>query len=195
MPSINLIPPEMLNHRRRARRGRRWLLGIGVAYTLALVPWLREEQAKAHLAESQAVMGALDLSLAEMRGAARDSQGRLVSLESEWQRAQQLRAKRTWSSVMDLVIKALPADVWLETVSTDPAVPQPTAANKTEGLIGRDGPRRLVLAGYATQIEALFAFERALRTVDEFKIIHLAAVQEATVNGVQVTRFTAECAW
>ena len=73
MPSINLIPPEMLNHRRRVRRGRRWLVGVGIAYTLALIPWLREEQAKAELAEAYHVMDTLDRSLDAMRGATQAS--------------------------------------------------------------------------------------------------------------------------
>ncbi len=215
MPSVNLIPLELLLKRQKIRRIRLWLMIGGATWVLASVPVVRELSAAYQLSSQRAAVDIIAEQLENAHRRRRQSAERLKLLRQEVARAEKLRYKRLWTAMISVIAESIPEGVWLTRLSTDPPQPQvdpgarsPLSHRRTKGsdpqavsdagydtLIGKAGPRRLLLEGRALGLEDIYAFVDALNALDIFENASIRAVRSDVSEGIKVTYFTMECEW
>ena len=136
-------------------------------------------------------------------------------LRQEVARAEKLRYKRLWTDMISVIAGATPERVWLIQLSTDPAKP-PVSSRTTaplslrrsadsdvntatpagyDTLVGKAGPRRLLLEGKALGLEDIYAFVDAVNDLDIFENASIRSVRGDVAGGLKVTHFTMECEW
>ncbi len=91
MPSVNLIPRELLLQRRKVRRVRMWLLIGGATWIFASIPVIRELSAEYQLNSQSTAVAAISDQLDHAHARRRQSAGRLLMLRQEVARAEKLR--------------------------------------------------------------------------------------------------------
>ncbi len=215
MPSVNLIPRELLLRRRNVRRVRMWLLIGGATWIFASIPVIRELSAEYQLNSQNTAVGAISDQLDHAHARRRQSARRLLMLRQEVARAEKLRYKRLWTDMISVIADATPERVWLIQLSTDPAKP-PGSARTTaplslrrsadsdvettttagyDTLVGKAGPRRLLLEGQALGLEDIYAFVDAVNELGIFENASIRSVRGDVAAGLRVTHFTMECEW
>lgn len=215
MPSVNLIPAEYLLRRRKQGRIRMWLIAGGVAWIFATIPVVREFSAEFQLSTQRAAAATISEQVRTARSRRGESATRLKLLHQEIARAQKLRYKRLWTAMISIIAEAVPDRVWLTRLATDPKEPAVTsgvtsvlsrhrsheasgvAASSVgyERLIGKSGPRRLILQGQALGLEDIYGFVDALNDLQIFENASIRSVRGDQNEGIPVTRFTLECEW
>lgn len=215
MPSVNLIPAEYLFRRRKQGRIRMWLIAGGVAWIFATIPVVREFSAEFQLSTQRAAAATISEQVRTARSRRGESATRLKLLHQEIARAQKLRYKRLWTAMISIIAEAVPDRVWLTRLATDPKEPAVTsgvtsvlshrrsheasgvAASSVgyERLIGKSGPRRLILQGQALGLEDIYGFVDALNDLQIFENASIRSVRGDQNEGIPVTRFTLECEW
>ncbi len=214
MPSVNLIPRELLLRRRKIRRVRMWLLIGGATWIFASIPVIRELSAEYQLNSQSTAVAAISDQLDHAHARRRQSAGRLLVLRQEVARAEKLRYKRLWTDMISIIADATPERVWLTQLSTDPAKP-PVSSRTTaplslrrsadsdvktttagyDTLVGKAGPRRLLLEGQALGLEDIYAFVDAVNDLGIFENASIRSVRGDVAGGLRVTHFTMECEW
>lgn len=214
MPSVNLIPRELLLRRRKIRRVRIWLLIGGATWIFASIPVIRELSAEYQLNSQSTAVAAISDQLDHAHARRRQSAGRLLVLRQEVARAEKLRYKRLWTDMISIIADATPERVWLIQLSTDPAKP-PVSSRTTaplslrhsadsdvktttagyDTLVGKAGPRRLLLEGQALGLEDIYAFVDAVNDLGIFENASIRSVRGDVAGGLRVTHFTMECEW
>ncbi len=215
MPSVNLIPRKLLLQRRKIRRVRMWLIIGGATWIFASIPVIRELSAEYQLNSQSTAVAAISDQLDHAHTRRRQSARRLLMLRQEVARAEKLRYKRPWTDMISVIADAIPERVWLIQLSTDPAKPparsQTTAplslrrsaesdVNTTtpagyDTLVGKAGPRRLLLEGQALGLEDICAFVDAVNDLGIFENASIRSVRGDVAGGLKVTHFTLECEW
>ena len=215
MASVNLIPREILLEHRKVRRIRVWLVIGGAAWILASIPVVRELSAEYQLSSHRAAAVTIAEQVDHARHRRKQSAQRLKLLREEVARAEKLRYKRRWTAMISVIALSAPQDVWLTEFATDPSRPavvsgstpplpqrrlkdsllQPATQAGYETLIGKAGPRRLLLEGRALGLEEIYSFVDAINALEVFKDASIREVRGDVVEGLKVTRFTLECEW
>lgn len=149
MPSVNLIPHELLLRRCKIRRVRTWLIIGGVTWIFASIPVIRELSAEYQLNSQSTAVAAMSDQLDHAHARRGQSAKRLLMLHQEVARAEKLRYKRLWTDMISVIADAIPERVWLIQLSTDPAKP-PVSARTTAPL----SPRRSAGSKVATTTPA-----------------------------------------
>ena len=136
-------------------------------------------------------------------------------LRQEVARAEKLRYKRLWTDMISVIADAAPERVWLIQLSTDPAKPpvgsrtaaplsrrrsadsnvKTTTPAGYDTLMGKAGPRRLLLEGQALGLEDIYAFVDAVNDLGIFENASIRSVRGDVAGGLRVTHFTMECEW
>ncbi len=215
MPSVNLIPRELLLRRRKIRRVRMWLMIGGATWIFASIPVIRELSAEHQLNSQSTAVAAISDQLDHAHARRRQSAGRLLMLRQEVARAEKLRYKRLWTDMISVIADATPERVWLIQLSTDPAKP-PVSSRTTaplslrrsadsdvntttpagyDTLMGKAGPRRLLLEGQALGLEDIYAFVDAINDLGIFENASIRSVRSDVAGGLRVTHFVMECDW
>ncbi len=215
MPSVNLIPRELLLQRRKVRRVRMWLLIGGATWIFASIPVIRELSAEYQLNSQSTAVAAISDQLDHAHARRRQSARRLLMLRQEVARAEKLRYKRLWTDMISVIADATPERVWLIQLSTEPAKP-PVSSRTTaplslrrsadsdvktttpvgyDTLVGKAGPRRLLLEGQALGLEDIYAFVDAINALGIFENASIRSVRGDVAAGLRVTHFTMECEW
>ncbi len=215
MPSVNLIPRELLLQRRKIRRVRVWLMIGGATWIFASVPVVRELSAEYQLNSQSTAVAAISEQLDHAHDRRGQSAKRLQLLRQEVARAEKLRYKRLWTDMISVIADAIPPRVWLIQLSTDP--PKPPVNSRTtaplslrrsadsnadtttpagyDTLVGKAGPRRLLLEGQALGLEDIYAFVDAVNDLGIFGNASIRSVRGDVAGGLKVTHFTMECEW
>ncbi len=214
MPSVNLIPRELLLRRRKVRRVRLWLMIGGATWIFASIPVIRELSAEYQLNSQSTALAAISDQLDHAHARRGQSAKRLLMLRQEVARADKLRYKRLWTDMISVIADATPERVWLIQLSTDPAKPLVSARTtaplslrrsadadaKTtpagyDTLVGKAGPRRLLLEGQALGLEDIYSFVDAVNDLGVFENASIRSVRGDVAGGLRVTHFTMECEW
>ncbi|MCZ6651709.1 MAG: hypothetical protein O7D91_01595 [Planctomycetota bacterium] len=219
MPSVNLIPHELLLRRCKIRRVRTWLIIGGVTWIFASIPVIRELSAEYQLNSQSTAVAAMSDQLDHAHARRGQSAKRLLMLHQEVARAEKLRYKRLWTDMISVIADAIPERVWLIQLSTDPAKPTvsarttaPLSPRRSAGskvdtttpagydtLVGKAGPRRLLLEGQALGLEDIYVFVDAVNDLGIFENASIRSVRGDVAGtgagGLKVTRFILECEW
>ncbi len=214
MTSVNLIPRELLLRRHKIRRVRLWLMIGGATWIFASIPVIRELAAEYQLNSQSTAVAAISDQLDHAHARRGQSSRRLLMLRQEVARAERLRYKRLWTDMIAVIAEAMPDRVWLIQLSTDPAKP-PGGSRSTaplslrrsadsdtktspagyDTLVGKAGPRRLLLEGRALGLEDIYAFVDAVNDLSIFENASIRSVRGDVAGGLKVTHFTMECDW
>jgi len=212
MPSVNLIPHKLLRQRLKIRRVRMWLMIGGATWIFASIPVIRELSAEYQLNSQSTALAAISDQLDHAHARRGQSAKRLLMLRQEVARAEKLRYKRLWTDMISVIADATPQRVWLIQLSTDPAKP-PVSARTTaplslrrsadakttpagyDTLVGKAGPRRLLLEGQALGLEDIYSFVDAVNDLGVFENASIRSVRGDVAGGLRVTHFTMECDW
>jgi hypothetical protein len=215
MPSVNLIPRELLIRRRKIHRVRLWLMIGGASWIFASIPVIRELSAEYQLNSQSTAVATISEQLDHAHARRGQSATRLLTLRQEVARAEKLRYKRLWTDMISVIAESIPQRVWLLQLSTDPAKPSvslrttaplslrrsadadvdPTTPAGYDTLVGKAGPRRLLLEGQALGLEDIYAFVDAVNDLGIFGNASIRSVRGDVAGALKVTHFTMECDW
>jgi len=194
------MPAAVLRRRVLERRVRVWGVVCGLAAAAGVVPVgldvrqqsvvRGEERKEAGLADE--VVGARERLSAVVQ--------RTEALRQQLARADALRAKNPWASLLTTVGRALPEEVWLSALATSPAAPTgdgvvnigPAPGQQTVVI---DAPKRLRLDGYALDHSHLYQMMSALNNLKVFGRVELAQADTEPMLRGQAVRFELECEW
>lgn len=216
MASVNLIPKTILLQRLHKRRLRFWGISFAISAMTAIVPLARELTANYQLSSQRQAMDAASEALQASKQKRDESVNKLSALKREIARAEKLRFKRSWASLLTVVSRELPDGAWIISFATEPARPTVTgshlsplarqrlissrnAAENAEedysGLIGKGGPSKLLVEGQALGIEEIFVFVAAVHGLGIFENAVLKSVDEGELEGLPINHFKLECEW
>lgn len=204
MVRLNLLPPDVQVEAARHRHLRRWTVStffVFLGFLISLsVEWTRQAQADDLEHQSHQLRVSLGTVTADLEAVSTEATRVLQQIE----RAEALRAKRSWSGMIGLIDTCLPSGSWLVTVATDPerAAAQPAAgpavADPKAGepvAVTIDSPRRLRIFGYATDASEPLQFVSAMKDQGIFSSVTLINSQMEPVFDGQYYRFEVICEW
>lgn len=206
MAKINLIPDAIVGRQLRRVHLRRASFLAGAAMLLLLTAaafdgWdqARVRKLQAHVIDAESRVGQMRQEVQKLAVQADDLQLRI-------QRADALRSKRAWSSVLALLSRALPNGCWLTSVATVPprpgrtvGAPTATLASKPEGKTRAsmtiDAPRKLTLTGYAGEDADPVKFVTRLKESGAFREVTLMGTRRETLPLGPYFHFEVVCEW
>jgi Tfp pilus assembly protein PilN len=206
--AINLIPERVVLAKRRRRRLRAWscilLLSAAVCAVPVSVEAARNRRVRSLRADRTQLLKDIEKSRAELNRIRLDVQ----DLKAEAARADALRTKRPWATLLAMLSDTLPKEMWLVSVATDPATPPRGDVDRTAEtpptppdedaeaeVVMLEAPRKLTLDGYAVDYLSLLRFMSDLNTCKAFQTVSLTrAVDEPTFDATAV-RFKILCEW
>ncbi len=209
MIGINLIADSVLVSRRRRRRVQRWVMSVLAAGVVASIPvgieLSRHQQVQSLRGEKRLYAAQIESMRSELNEVGIENRG----LSAQTARANALRTKRSWSRLLAMVSRTLPEELWLTSMSTDPAVPirghrdltpRKSAAPAGEvddapRVVTMEAPRALKLAGYALEHRHLYEFMSRLKSVEAFGDVSLTKAVEEPVFRSKAVRFEIRCTW
>ena len=206
MTRINLIPAPVQMSQRRRRHTARWLVAAMLSLSAVAVSlgyeWLRRAEAGELHARSQQLQLGLRQARAKLEATTTEVQQTRIRID----RANALRSKRAWSGLITLIGENLPDTCWLTSIATDPTAPtrqvrrtpaRPGAADAEEAprAITIDAPRKLKLAGFATEAAEPHALVAALKETGAFTRVAVLESQRQPVHGGMYYRFELVCEW
>lgn len=205
--SVNLIPQSVVFVHARRRHVKRWAGVFAVSLAIALsgigVNWLQRAEATQLEEESRRVHA----ELVSIRITADAAEVEAQVIENRLNRADALRAKRSWSGMLALVAKSLPLSCWLTAVATDPPFPSGSMnmvtakfngskkRKKTLGPIMIESPRKLRLVGFASTVADPHRFVINLNATNVFESVVLTGTQQQQLGNGEFYRFEIECEW
>lgn len=210
MVTINLIPESTRAARARRVWFKRWTLAVSVA-ALALCGsagldwWSRSEAARLRI-DSES----LRTQLAQERMSLSEVTAELRRVNEQADRAEALRAKRAWSSVLALIAQAMPPGGWIQHVATDPPRPtgaprptrwrdasgaSPTVPSHDNDAVTIDAPRKLRVSAYAPDAADPHRFVTNLKQTFVFRRVALARTQLEPVFDGSYFSFEIVCEW
>ncbi|MCG3136670.1 MAG: hypothetical protein HJJLKODD_00505 [Phycisphaerae bacterium] len=214
MPSVNLIPMNLRLQRLQRKRRRIWTIAVVVSWVLAIAAVGNEIHSRYTLAQSREKY---NNELAKLKDAERkrdESFARLKELDQEIARAQRLQYKRQWTAMFNELSKSLPENVWLVSIYTEPIRPNISAlrtqkigtdVNGTalddaiqvsyKGLIGRNGPRQIILEGQTLVFEEIYTLIGNLNRLRIFDGAEMLSSKNETMDDLSLTRFVVACEW
>ncbi len=215
MIGVNLLPLPRRLARLRRRRTLHWCVILGAEIAIGLAPviaaTIQSSRLDGLVDQQEALASRMTEARAELAGLIQQNKG----VTEEIDRASAFRNKRAWSALLALVGRKLPADVWLESVATDPAMPAagaaprgaskpatpqpapattPGAAPATESVV-IDSPRKLVLKGQSQSYESLQGYAVALQEAGAFQRVTLGRSVKGSGPQGDAYRFEISCEW
>ncbi len=209
--SVNLIPKSTLFAHTRRKHVKRWagvlVVSISIACAGIGVNWLQRAESIQLEKESKRVQA----ELLSLRSQATAAQAEAQVIESRLNRANALRAKRSWSGMFALISEALPLSCWLTAVATDPPFPSGArnkAPRKVKGKVRGskannavvkpimiESPRKLRLVGFASGVADPHRFVVNLNATKVFSSVVLTGTQQQKLGNSEFYRFEVECEW
>jgi hypothetical protein len=194
MISVNLLSSDALYTRRRARRVRYWTLIVVVVACLSAVPISLGVVKTAQAAALARQIGPLQMKFEDTRSEVADLVAQCEELTIQTSRADALRAKRDWASLLIAITSHTRAEVWLAEVETlAQNSGNPSLAGKSVVML--DGPMGVRLTGYALDHEWLYEFMGALKSTELFAQVKLTQAGKEPVLSGEAVRFVLECVW
>lgn len=213
MIRVNLMPRTLALAQARHRRVRRWSVSVALAVIALAVTlgrdWFHEARADELGVQAERLIADLAATRAELRAVTAEADQVLTQIH----RADALRSKRAWSNILGMLGSCLPPTCWLTSISTDPprptgtplnvAAPQGTASAGTapgvapdrKPVITIESPRKLRVAGYATDAAEPYAFVTSLKERAVFQEVTLVRSQREPVLDASYHRFEVLCEW
>ena len=194
---INFIPARIQFAQARKEHLRAWAIGIAVVLLLDAVPVVMHWSAHHEAATRREQAAKLEDQLQDLRKDVQTTTTAAHEASLQLERANALRAKRSWSAMLGLVARSMPASCWLNTLATDPDAPsasasaQPSSPAPNAGpnaiavkplarkVVAVEAPRKLRLIGYAINATDPLTFVTRLREQKAFDRIAL----ERTMRG------------
>lgn len=204
---LNMIPKAILDRYARRRRLGTWGAALALSLSVLAIPvtlnWTRQVQAR-HLRREQAELSeARSHVLAEWA----TMRGEVTETEAQVMRAEALRSKRAWSSLLGLVADSVPERAWLTAVATNPAQPVSAATKRTPRprasgepdeatqSITVQAPRALELQGFAPTATDPIQFVQSLKQRGVFQDVRLTRSSLTELDGKAYFRFDIVCEW
>ncbi|MCG3131627.1 MAG: hypothetical protein FLDDKLPJ_02431 [Phycisphaerae bacterium] len=131
MIGVNLIPMSIRHAQAVRRRVLAWAMAVSVVAGAGSLPAVLATVQAARLSSLEGEQLALSGALSRLRREHTETVSQIEAIHNEIERATTFRQKREWSALLALIGRAMPQDVWLESIATDPALPTATAAPKT----------------------------------------------------------------
>ena len=201
MVSVNLLPAGIRSARRRNRRLQIWVSAVLAVMMLTAIPLALDVSKSAAAASIESRLEPLQSRLSAVRADLKKAVAEREELTAQIARADALRSKRSWSSLLALLSSVAPDTVWFTSLRTATVAPQRAAPQPAGGKAAQPqavtlgGPGGIHLEGYALDHDALYAFMSALKDTKTFDRVDLtSAGQEPVLNGTAV-RFVLECYW
>lgn len=214
MIGVNLIDVALLTRRRRLRRIRRWAAIIVLTGLVGTVPagveYARERRLHMLNKDHVALRERIGAAQVRLNGVSAD----VRAIESQIARANALRSKRSWSRLLGHIGEILPEQMWLVSVSTDPARPtrgdrdyRPKEADDAKNkkkkeeeseedqVIRLEAPERFQFEGYALEHRHLYEFIESLKRGGHFSDVQITKAAEEPVLTGRAVRFKIECRW
>jgi len=204
---LNLVPKAILDRHARRRRLGTWGAALVLSLSVLAIPvtlnWTRQVRAQ-HLRREQAELSdARSHVLAEWA----TMRGEVTETEAQVMRAEALRSKRAWSSLLGLVAASVPEKAWLTAVATNPAQPVSAATKRTSRSrtggesdeatqnITVQAPRALELQGFAPTATDPIQFVQSLKQRGVFQDVRLTRSSLTELDGEAYFRFDIVCEW
>ena len=202
---LNLIPENVCNGYRRRARIRTW----GIAFTLATVvlaipvgwDWSRQAKARRLRVKHAELTATRSATQTEWEHVKRE----VAKTQAQIERADALRAKRAWSSMLALIARDVPPNVWLVSVATDPAVPPNQAARRVlspnpagepdAASITIDAPSKISIVGFAPHAEDPITLVSNLKASGAFRDVTLRRSFLEPIDDGLYFRFDIVCEW
>lgn len=214
MIGINLIDERVLWERRRRRRLQRWALVLVCTLLLGAFPIAvelsREQQVRILIRERAEIGNRIERTRIEIAATGAE----IRTLETQIARSDALQTKRSWAGLFAMLAGAMPDDMWLLSIATDPAVPDRgnvdlTAdgdQNKRRGktlkkdksenqVVTLIAPRSLVFEGFSLEHRSLYEFMSQLKHTGSFSDVSLTKASEEPLLNGRVVRFDIRCRW
>lgn len=206
MIDINFIPKPLRFARSRRRRIRGWTIWIIGAALFLCVPFVFDQYLQTEVAR-------LRRQDAQFQEQVTDQRVRVaaVTIQADQtllrlNRAQALRSKRAWSALYGLIAERIPDGCWLTSIATDPASPtgggvrparsSSRGAKKPVGSAPAiDAPRRLKIAGFASNPSEPHQFVTNLKMNDVFRNVSLETSRSEQALDGWYFRFELLCEW
>lgn len=131
MIGVNLIPMSIRQAQAVRRRVLGWAMAASVVAGAGSFPAVLATVQAARLSSLEGEQLGLSGALSRLRREHTETVSQIEAIHNEIERATTFRQKREWSALLALIGRAMPSDVWLESIATDPALPAATAAPKT----------------------------------------------------------------
>ncbi len=206
MIGVNLIDDAVLLARRRSRRVRQWAAILTVVIAFGAVPIgveiTNEHKVQTLRSRRQSIEAAIERARTDLQNLRVETR----TLETQVSRAEALRTKRSWRRLLIHLSREMPQEMWLLSVSTDPAFPGPRAARPPRRpppdgagaetqVVTLDAPRALVLDGYSLDQSKLYEFMAQLKKRKVFSEVTLTNAIEEPVFASSAVRFRLHCRW
>ncbi len=202
---VNLIPYDVRLAQTQRRHLRRWIYCVvpaGVIFVAALVLDARAtgDFDTLHVQRAQ-LTAALTQARANLKSVTAEADRTFLQLE----RANALRAKRSWSGMLALLAHTMPQDCWLSTIATDPPAPAQYTLRRGQprrsaGEADRTGlsiqaPRKMRIAGFALNATGPLTFVTRLKETQIFRDVFLERSVDDAEGDEPRFRFDIVCEW
>ncbi len=217
MIAVNLIPKQQTLTRRRRRHLTRWGIIIGTTGVVALVPLASGISAHARAASLSSELRTTQTRYNDVQAELITVTTSIAEVTNQIDAAAALRGKRSWTALIAMIGRVAPEDMWLTSLSTDPAMPGGSRATSGQMTLGGsartnvapaasgqrviiEAPRRLVIQGFSSRQQSILELMRGLKGTGVFDEVTLrSSVQEPSLRGVPVDfdlyRFELVCGW
>ncbi len=204
MIGVNLIPTQIVEAHRRSRRIRWWLGVVVVVGGVSALPVLWQVRQHTRAARLMQRKSELTRQTAQVREELAELAKKLTALDERIERANALRTKRSWASLLSMVTACMPEQMWLVGMNAA-AGPSGAPGNTGRGPSGKqeaqpqvvvlDGARRLDLVGYAVEHEQVYDFMTRLKESGAFGQVDLTKADTEDILSSQAVRFELVCSW
>lgn len=213
MIGINLIDERVLWARRRRRRLQRWACVLACTLLLGAFPIAvevsRERQVRTLIRERAEINSRIKQTRTEIA----DVGVEIRALETQIARSDALQTKRSWAGLFALLAEAMPDDMWLLSIATDPAEPDRNDVDLTDDdptkrsavklrkdesethVVTLIAPRSMVFEGYSLEHRSLYEFMSQLKRTNSFSDVSLTKASEEPVLTGHAVRFDIRCRW
>ena len=206
MIGVNLIPQAVQTAQARRRHVGRWTTALATVSLALAVPLAIDWYDRARADDLRAEHSELEQRLGTQRGELRALTGQLQEVGTRLERANALRAKRAWSSLLAMIGRRMPEGCWLTSIATDPPVPSEGAArgpaphkndpaSQQATTLAIESPRMLRLAGYAADVAEPHEFVAKLKETGVFSRVVLERSRSEPVLDGTYFRFDLVCEW
>lgn len=202
---VNLIPYDVRLAQTQRRHLERWIYCVVPASIILVAALVLDARATGDLDSLHAQHAQLATTLTQARvnlaSVTAEAERTFLHLE----RANALRAKRSWSGMLALLAHAMPQDCWLSTIATDP--PSPTQSTSRRGQPRRsageadrtglsiEAPRKMRIAGFSLNATGPLTFVTRLKETQIFRDVLLERSVFDTGDDEPRFRFDIVCEW
>lgn len=208
MTGVNLMPAARVLMRRRRRRIRRWAMVIAAGGVLGAIPMALELSRHQQV---QSLKGERDRTAAkieQVRGNLNTLGIDARQLESEIARAEALRTKRSWARLIGVIAGALPEEVWLTSIATDPPTARrgtldkrtkadrPASDQRVEPTaVVLEAPQSITIDGYAIEQKHIWEFVSRLSAAGALGSVRLQKSMVEPLMESTAVHFEIVCDW